>query len=420
MHAISKRHGPMPMNDNTLLFRGQPSDGRGAVERLSVGRRVNRRRTDLDGKGMARVKPASLSVIVPLFDKAPFVEAAIRSVLDNGRGVQEVLVIDDGSRDNGPDIVMAIGDPRIKLVRKRNGGVSSARNVGLGLATGDWIAFLDADDYWLPGYVDAVQSLIVRHPDCEMVATCYSVRDDSGEAKPVEGDWPFDGKQSTVVGCLYEAMAKGHFCFTGSVVISRDLIMRRGLRFPVGEQFGEDLHLIFGAAESTSVAVDPRPLVVYRDIHDGSRLSRLVTPMPDVPFFHRLDRRLLQARMPAEQRAGATHYLLSHLKGQILRSIEHRCRSRGWKLLGHRLIRSQPKICAYMAVALLLPRTGIQLLRELRNGRRSMPGGRLPLRSFSYSGRRLAIATRSPSSSSRDRSPRCGREPSRREPGQSA
>ena len=101
---------------------------------------------------------------MPLCDKAPFVEAAIRSTLDNGPGIHEVIVVDDGSRDNGPEIVAAIADPRIKLIRKTNGGVSSARNIGLDNASGDWIAFLDADDFWLPGFVDAIQALIARLP----------------------------------------------------------------------------------------------------------------------------------------------------------------------------------------------------------------------------------------------------------------
>ena len=76
-----------------------------------------------------RVAPARISVVIPLYDKAPFIEAAIRSTLDNGPGIHEVIVIDDGSRDNGPEIVAAIADPRIKLIRKTNGGVSSARTL---------------------------------------------------------------------------------------------------------------------------------------------------------------------------------------------------------------------------------------------------------------------------------------------------
>ena len=145
-------------------------------------------RPDASGRQSARrdagaVAPARISVVIPLFDKAPFVEAAVRSALDNGPGVFEVIVVDDGSRDRGADIVAAIDDPRIKLIRKANGGVSSARNAGLDHATGDWIAFLDADDFWLPGFVDAIQHLIARYPQCAMVTTRYVSQDDEGRAR---------------------------------------------------------------------------------------------------------------------------------------------------------------------------------------------------------------------------------------------
>ena len=314
-----------------------------------------------------RGAPARISVVMPLCDKAPFVEAAIRSTLDNGPGIHEVIVVDDGSRDNGPKIVAAIADPRIKLIRKTNGGVSSARNIGLDNASGDWIAFLDADDFWLPGFVDAIQALIEDYPQCGMVATCYMSQDDSGRQTPIAGRWNFDDQRTRVIQDFYEAMAKGHFCFTGSVAIRRDLIRRERLRFPLGEQLGEDLEVIFGAAERASVAVDRRPLVVYRDSNIGVRLSRRGMPMLLViPFFRRLDRRLQRRSIPSHLKSGAETYLRNHLKFLIYYSVEHRRRREGWRLVGHRLIRGRPKICAMMSLALLLPASVVRLLRGLK------------------------------------------------------
>lgn len=318
------------------------------------------------GRYRDRRAPARISVVMPLYDKAPFVEAAIRSTLANGHGIHEVIVVDDGSRDSGAEIVAAIDDPRIRLIRKPNGGVSSARNVGLDAATGDWIAFLDADDLWLPGYVDAIQSLIAGHPDCEMVTTGYLIQDDSGKRTPVAGGWDFRDRRPRVLDDFYETMSLGHFCFTGSVVIRRDLIERAGLRFPVGEQLGEDLEVTFGAAELTPVAVDPRPLVVYRDSNVGVRLSRRVMPRLVIPFFERLDRRLQQLDFPPHLKSGAESYLRNHLKFLVYYSIAHGRRREGWELLRHRLIRRDPKVLAMMALALLLPAPTIPLLRGLK------------------------------------------------------
>lgn len=94
----------------------------------------------------------NISVIIPLYNKGALVRRAIDSVLkqDFG-GVLEVVVVDDGSTDNGTSFVRACQDARVRLVSKPNGGVSSARNRGIREARGEWIVFLDADDEMLDG-----------------------------------------------------------------------------------------------------------------------------------------------------------------------------------------------------------------------------------------------------------------------------
>ena len=87
----------------------------------------------------------SISVVVPLYNKADYVEEAITSALA-AHGVREVIVVDDESTDDGPERVARMSDPRIRLIRQKNQGVSAARNRGIHEARGDFIAFLDADD----------------------------------------------------------------------------------------------------------------------------------------------------------------------------------------------------------------------------------------------------------------------------------
>ena len=312
------------------------------------------------------VAPARISVVIPLFDKAPFVEAAVRSALDNGPGVVEVIVVDDGSRDSGADIVVAIDDPRIKLIRKANGGVSSARNVGLDHATGDWIAFLDADDFWLPGFVDAIQRLIARYPQCAMVTTRYVSQDDEGTRAPVNRGPGFDENRTQLLDNFYAAMAKDHFCFTCSLAIRRDLMRKAGLRFPLGEQLGEDLEVTFTASEYAPVAFDPRPLVVYRDSNVGVRLSRKARGKLVIPFFQRLDDRLKSGRFPEHLRSGAEDYLRTHLKFLVYYSVAHGRRREGWRLLRHRLIAGRPAVLTLMTLALILPAPLVGYLRQLK------------------------------------------------------
>src|ERR1035441_8596585 len=97
----------------------------------------------------------SISVVIPLYNKAPYVGRALSSVFRQTIQDFECIVVDDGSTDGGGDLVEKMSDPRLRLVRQANGGVSRARNQGINLARHPLIAFLDADDEWLPGFLEA-------------------------------------------------------------------------------------------------------------------------------------------------------------------------------------------------------------------------------------------------------------------------
>ena len=95
-----------------------------------------------------RATAPTVSVIVPLYQNGRYIEQAIRSILSQTFQDFEIIVIDDGSTDDGPARVRGFVDPRIELVTKANGGISSTRNTGIALARGRYIATLDADDWW--------------------------------------------------------------------------------------------------------------------------------------------------------------------------------------------------------------------------------------------------------------------------------
>lgn len=95
-----------------------------------------------------------VSVIIPAYNAAAFVCEAVNSALAQTHPDVEVIVVDDSSTDDTPDVLARYGS-RIRVHRQPNGGVSSARNTGASLATGDWVSFLDADDVWAPRKIEA-------------------------------------------------------------------------------------------------------------------------------------------------------------------------------------------------------------------------------------------------------------------------
>ena len=111
---------------------------------------------------------STISVIIPLFNGAPFIGEALRSVLDQTRPADEIIVVDDGSTDDGPAIVarLAAAGP-IRLLSKPNGGQSAARNFGVARSRGDLIALLDQDDIWYPNHLAELSKPFRRtsHPE---------------------------------------------------------------------------------------------------------------------------------------------------------------------------------------------------------------------------------------------------------------
>ena len=120
-----------------------------------------------------------VSVIIPTYNRALKCKEAVASVLLQTHGNVEVIVVDDESNDNTKEIIYGMDD-RVKFISQRHAGVSAARNAGLEVATGDYIAFLDSDDAWLPWKLEAQLSVLRAFPEAVMVWTDMTAVDNSG------------------------------------------------------------------------------------------------------------------------------------------------------------------------------------------------------------------------------------------------
>src|SRR5215472_10802511 len=113
---------------------------------------------------------AAVSVVIPVFNEAGVVRRAIGSVLTQELAPLEIIVVDDGSTDATPSVLGTFGD-RIRVLRQANAGAAAARNTGAAAASGEYLAFLDADDEWHPAMLSRTAGLLERNP-CAALAFC--------------------------------------------------------------------------------------------------------------------------------------------------------------------------------------------------------------------------------------------------------
>lgn len=244
-----------------------------------------------------------ISVVIPLYNKEKYIARAVESVLSQGAAVHEVIVVDDGSTDNGPAQLASLADARVHLIRQPNGGVSAARNAGIAAASGEYVAFLDADDAWLPGFVDELLVLMQQFPQACLYATSYVRVWPDGRRQDAYLPASLDNSKKQLVGDPFRAWSRSAFFYTSSLCARRDVLLGKDIRFPIGESQGEDQDVIFQLMEAGEVAFSPRALTEYSQAVPDSLSS--TQPEKLLPCYVRLLQRARQSNYPAWHRRGA-------------------------------------------------------------------------------------------------------------------
>ena len=251
------------------------------------------------------------TVLIPLYNKAPYIRCTLESVLAQNFRDYEILVIDDGSTDGGDMIVEGMSNDSIRLIRQTNAGVSAARNRGIAEARGDWVSFLDADDWQHPDFLAALVMAQAAYPEAKTVGTDYLFIPHAEGAWPPRWSIPAGPPDIEHITDLFARWMLGPSICSSAVAVQRDLLQTMQPCFPLGESIGEDLDLWFRLAEKTPIALVRLPLAAYRrDV--ASSLTTQHINLTTAPFLQRIHDRTMSGLMTPAQRRSALGLLAQH------------------------------------------------------------------------------------------------------------
>lgn len=255
--------------------------------------------------------PPLVSVIIPSRNYARFLPEAIASVFIQGIEDVEVIVVDDGSTDHTPTLLLNIRDPRVWSTRLPGNGISAARNTGLDRATGRYIAFLDADDRWLPGKLQRQVALLEAEPEVGFVFTDFYRFDEEGRFPLTQFDFipeliavparPSRAGDGRVLEAdpFTSLVTPGQFpTWVQTCVLRHDVV--RVLRYDEHIGLNQDQHYMVRVYPLGGAAYLPEPLVEVRR-HDRNSYSQ---PLPKTEADARILTRLLSEQFaPAHRTA---------------------------------------------------------------------------------------------------------------------
>lgn len=212
-----------------------------------------------------------ISIVIPLYNKEKQIAYTLQSVLNQTFQDFEVVIVDDGSTDGSVAEVEKFEDQRIRVVHQQNAGVSAARNRGIDEATGELIAFLDADDEWKPEYLATQYHLYQKYPDRSVYACNYEFRDSEGKvSSTIIRKIPFSGEDGILSNYFEVACCSHPPLWTSAVMVKKQAIQAVG-GFPVGIKSGEDLLTWARLSVRGPIAYSKRVQAVYRQGYSNPR-----------------------------------------------------------------------------------------------------------------------------------------------------
>ena len=258
-------------------------------------------------------QPPRFSVIIPAYNSATTLTRAVESVLCQSYPAHEIIVIDDGSTDNTTEVARGFGE-QVRLLRQANAGVSAARNRGAECATGEWLAFLDADDWYYPDRLSLHSGIIMRYPCLDFMTGDYDYRREDGILIGTSMAIHPSGRdmlrkagglaQVVMEAGDIESFVADHFGDMHTLSVPRAVFAQLG-GYPPGFKVCEDVHfLIRLCAVSSRVGVICQPVGAYV-IHDASATRSDPLKAQEYNVQTLLDLKKLAGAFPGPVRRGA-------------------------------------------------------------------------------------------------------------------
>jgi glycosyltransferase involved in cell wall biosynthesis len=249
------------------------------------------------------------SIVVPLYNKANSVVGTLNSILSQDHGDFEIIVVNDGSTDDGVKRVMNIEDKRVRLLEQKNQGVSAARNNGRRASTSEHIIFFDADDIMGQGYLKHIEQLIGLYPEAGAYGTRYQYsRNNCLIPSRIDG---LKDKPLRIANYFYTA-SKGDLPIVASgVCIPRKILSEVG-GFPVSQGQGEDQDLWSRIGLNYIMAIHPSCDITYV-LDAENRVSIDSIPSAELPYSQSLQCQLDEGNIPQTKVEDVKKYIAGHL-----------------------------------------------------------------------------------------------------------
>jgi len=264
---------------------------------------------------------ATTSVIIAAYNYGRFLGECLESALGQTRAPLEVIVVDDGSTDDTPQVVAVFGD-RVRYLRQRNAGPAAARNRGIEAARGDYLAFLDADDTWPPDSLERRAAALDRHPEVGLVFADARVFDASGTVEPsllaTKRHYarlrrrPLGDDAWVLEGDVFGALIQDRFITVPTAIVRRSELERVG-RFDESLRAQEDWDLWVRMVGRVAMACVERPLANVR-LHEANLTWHgMLIARTHLEFIRRLLAQAGSRRWLLRQRLGLYLFDLGYL-----------------------------------------------------------------------------------------------------------